>query len=93
MRTHGKSAVMSVAFLMGAAIAVNAQQEHRPSPAPTTQLSLLPPPNTALPAVAPANGARHPESWYYNPYTGPAACPQGGNGGPKCEVLMPRSRQ
>ena len=91
MRTLRKSAVISVVFLIGTAIAADAQQQ---SPASNPQLSVLPPPSTVPPSTVPPNRAQYPASWYYNPYTGGAAtCPERGTGGPKCGELIPGSRQ
>jgi hypothetical protein len=92
MCTLGRSAIMSVAFLIGAAIAANAQQSS-PSRAPNPRLSVLPPPSMAPPAVALTDRARYPASCYHDPYTGGSSlCPQGRIRGPKCEALIPRSR-
>jgi hypothetical protein len=86
MPTLKKSAVLSVAFLVRAVIAANADPQYRPPPDP--QYSVLPPANTA-----PAGRVPHPASWYYDPYTsGSSSCPQGGDpSGPKCDVLIPPS--
>jgi hypothetical protein len=85
MHTFGKSAVLSVVFLVGALIAANADPQYPRSPDPR----LLAVPSMAPQAVAPP----HPANWYFDPYTnGGAPCPQGIEGnGPKCAVLIPPS--
>ena len=82
----GKSAVLSLALLLGAAIAANADPQYRQPLNP--QLSVLPPAS-----AAPAGGTPHPASWYYDPYTnGSSPCPQGGDPAElKCRVLIPPS--
>ena len=87
LRLLGKSAVRSVAFLVGAAVVANAQQ-YRPAADP--QHSVLP-----LAYPAPAARVPPPASWYYDPYTnGSTTCPQGGeNLEPKCNVLIPPSNR
>jgi hypothetical protein len=87
MRRFGKSTVLSMAFLVGAAIAANADPQYRPSSDP--QLSAVP--SMAPAAVAPASRPQHPASWYYDPYTSSSTvCAQGGeNGGPEqCKRLI-----
>ena len=82
-----KSAVLSLAFLMGAAaIAARADPQYRQPQDP--QLSVLPPAN-----AAPVGRAPHPASWYYDPYTnGSSPCPEGGDPAElKCRVLIPPS--
>jgi hypothetical protein len=79
MRALENSPVLSVALLVGAAIAANAEQYRPP------QLSILPPPAAALASRAP-----HPSSWYYDPYTSHSTvCPEGGTaGGDICTRLI-----
>jgi hypothetical protein len=77
----GKFALLSVAYLMAATIAVNADSQDRPQAHP--QQSALPAANLS------------PGSWDYDPYThGSIACPQGGEDGPNpgCNVLIPPSQ-
>ena len=79
----GKSAVLSLAFLAGAAIAANADPQYRQPLDP--QLPVPPPAN-----AAPAGRAPHPASWYYDPYTnGSTPCPEGGDPAQlKCKALI-----
>ena len=87
MRTLSKSMVLSAAFLLGAALAANADAQYRPPPG--SQLSAVP--SMAPPVVAPSSRTQLSASWYYDPYAhGAAACPQGNpEGGPKCTALIP----
>lgn len=87
----GKSAIASMAFLVGATLAANAQQPYPSWPNP--QFSAVP---IVPPAVAPAGRAAPPASWYADPYTnGSTTCPEGGDDfpAPKCSVLIPRSQR
>jgi hypothetical protein len=73
-----KFAILSMAFLVGAATTAS------------SQLAAVPITSIALPdvtVVAP------PSSWYYDPYAdGATTCPSGTTpGGPKCGVLIPLS--
>jgi hypothetical protein len=83
----GKFAALSVAFLVAAASAANADPQYRAPADP--QHSVLPPANAPPDSGAPAPAG----SWYYDPYThGSATCPEGGEDAePKCNILIPPS--
>ena len=81
-----KPALLSVAFLLAAAIVANAEPQYRPSMDP--QLSTAP-----TPMMMPEGRTPYPPSWYFDPYAGgESVCPQTHrHSAAKCKDLIPLS--